>query len=55
MESELRQIEILTNAWDTITNMSGHDRELNIKKNAIIDELTKRIIEKVDTYLKSGK
>lgn len=55
METNLRQIEMLINAWDTIANMFIEDMGLREKKNILLDELTKRILEKVDIYLKSDK
>ena len=55
-ETILRQIEILTNAWDTISNIFiKDDEELSTKCNAILHELTKKILEKMDLYLNSGK
>ena len=55
METTLRQIEILTNAWDTISNMSIDDDILGEYLDTILDKLTKRILDKTDSYLKSGK
>ena len=55
METILRQIEILTNAWDTIANMFIDDAELRAEKNILLDELTEQILKKVTIYLKSSK
>ena len=51
-ETTLRKIEILTNAWDTISNMWIRDEELSKKQRAILDELTELILNEVDLYLK---
>ena len=55
METTLRQIEILTNAWNTISNMCIKDIKLSEKQGIILDELTERILNKVALYFKSGK
>ncbi len=55
MSTELWQIEMLTNAWDTISNMWIKDGKLSKKQSIILDKLTERILEKVDIYLNSGQ
>jgi len=54
-ETTLRQIEMLTNAWDTIANMFIKDKELRERKNTLLDKLTGKILDKVDFYFKSDK
>lgn len=56
METNLRQIEVLTNAWNTVSNMFiRNDEELDKKRGIILDELTRQLLEKVRLYLKSGQ
>jgi len=55
METDLRQIEVLTNAWNTISNMWIRGEKLSARQHIILDNLTERILEKVGIYLKSGK
>ncbi len=54
-ETILRQIEILTKAWDTISNMSINKGKLRTKQYAVLDKLTEQILEKADIYLNSGQ
>ena len=55
METTLRQIEILTKAWATISSMWIRDEALSEKQGIILDELTKQVLEKVDIYLNSSR
>jgi len=54
-ETALRQIEILTNAWDTISNMWIRDEKLSEKQQVILDVLTEEILEKIGIFLKCGE
>ena len=54
-ETILREIEILTQAWGTISNMWIRDEELSKKQQVVLSKLTEQVLEKMDTYLKYGE